>query len=419
MPTQEQKDARSQRMRDMHARKRLEKENTVKENNIQEPQKTNNMITDVLEAPVKEVKIEKTKKREVFSSKGNISIRPYVSGEPNMGLEVHGEALFPGTYQIDRIGLEERNGILTYLTGLNEFAQEVQSIPNQEEREAKIRQIRRTIAYLENTANANFTVSKETCMEGYGTPQDTFWKNVTLFKSSGPSSYGPKGDRIPTYWDGIELTLDNIGRELNLTDPVDLVIYHAIQASGMGMVAPSLEAAMAGNAKYNFYLHMPEQVSAIRVEPKRLKAKALGYLETMSNSEPVKLFYITKLISEQASQYHRGGQAETPLNQLYDDTYNFIDGKTRESSVKGVEKFLALYDKSMDELKIRVIVKDATELRFLAPRGDGQIYYIKDSVALGKNIEDVVASLKNPLNQGRDGVWQSLLRDIENEWSKY
>lgn len=416
--TQEQKDAASQRLRDMHAKKRLDKENTVKESIItQEPLKTNNMSTAVLDAPVK------TKSKELFSSRGNISIRPYVSGEPKFGLEIHGEALFPGTWQDDHIGLEEKNGVLTYFTGLNEFAHEVQSIHNQEEKEAKVKQIRTTVAYLENTANANFSVTKENCMVGYGTPQDSFWSNVTMFKSSGPSVYGPSKhghgkERIPTYWDGITLTLDNKGRELDLTDPVDLVIYHAIEASGMGMVAPSLEVAIDTN-KYNFYLHKPEQASAIRVGPKKDKAKALGALEAMSNADPIKLFYITKMASTQASQYHRGGLAETPLNQMYEDTYNYIDGKTGESSSRAVERFLSLYNKSMDELKIRVIVKDATELRFLAPRGDGQIYYIKDSVALGKNVEDVVASLNNPLNQGRGGVWDSLVKDVENEWRKY
>ena len=97
-----------------------------------------------------------------------------------MGHEKYGEVLFPGTEQMDTVFCYVTDNVKTYKTGLNELAPEVQSIENEQERLAKIRYIRETVAYLENTVNNNFKVKVQSCMDNYGTEKDNFWENVTM-----------------------------------------------------------------------------------------------------------------------------------------------------------------------------------------------------------------------------------------------
>lgn len=342
-----------------------------------------------------------------------VAIKPYVSGEEAMGREKYGEALFPGTYQIDRIGMYERNGQKTYITGLDEQAMEVQMLPG-DKKIGKIRSIRETIAFLENRLANNFDVSIEGCMEGYGTKDDNFWKNVKMFLSSGPDKYDPKGNRGETYWDKVELKMDNDGRELNLKDPHDLVIFHAIEAGGLSMVAPSLSIAME-QAGYNFYLDQPEETAAIRTEAKKLKVKAFSHLETMFTLDQSKLFFMAKVMAPSgSSQYRRGGAAATPLDVLYDDLYNCIEGKSGDDSRTAIERFLSFYDMGIEELSKRAIIKDATEVHVIDVRGDGFLYYTRKNAKLGKTIEEIVEYLKSPMNAV---IWDDIREGIESFWA--
>lgn len=350
--------------------------------------------------------------------KGRVAIKPYSSGEEKMGLELTGDALFPGTYQIDHMGLSEKNGFKTYITGLDEQVPEIQLLPH-DQKVAHIRNIREVVAYLENVIANNYDINKETCMENYGSTdpnkKDTFWSKVTTFNSSGPDTFDAKGNRKETYWDKVELKLDNKGKVLDMTDPHDLVILHAIESRGLSLVAPSLQIAM-DEPGYNFYLDQPEETSTIKTVFKKMRNKAGGYLESLSDTDERKLFYMTKLCAISGSSlYKRGGPAYTPKNQMYDDLCNFLDGKTEEKDIHiTVKRFLDYYDMPIDELNRRTVLKDAVELRQIEPRGDGTFYYLKMNTSLGKSIEEMAIFMKA---KGNENIWDNLNRDVEKYWT--
>lgn len=389
--------------------------NLQSETIIEEPQKSTYMdnLNDMLVLPPPITKSpNKTERKRVRST---VSIKPYVSGQPNMGLEKYEEATFPGAIQPDRVFCDTKGNIKTYRTGLNEFAASVQSMTNKVEKEAKIKSIRETVAFLENTANANFLVNKDNCMDGFGTKDDKFWENVTMFKSVCVDKKDAQGDRIPTYWDGIELPLTNEGRVLDLKDPHDLAIYHIIQDNGFGMVANSLQQAISDTG-YKFYLHQVEDVAAIKTEFKKLRNKAGAYLEYMLEKDPTELFYMAKLCAPLGSStYKQGGDAYTPNDQLYEDLCNFIEGKTVEhDSNVAVREFLKNYLLSKHDKKLKCVLKDAIELRLIALKGNGQLYYLKNNDMLGKNIEEAIEHLKNPLYST---TWIDLESVVSTIWA--
>ena len=82
--------------------------------------------------------------------KGSISVKPYVDNTAeNMGLENYGFAIYPGTYQEEQLAAIERNGVVRYVTGLDEFAPEVQNITSDDKKNAVITNIRFVVKELE------------------------------------------------------------------------------------------------------------------------------------------------------------------------------------------------------------------------------------------------------------------------------
>ena len=103
------------------------------------------------------------------NKRGPIRIKPYFdANRPNMGLEQYGLVLFDGVAQEEQLACLEKNGIKHYLTGLNEFAPEIKLLPP-DLREARIKDIRKTVAQLERELAANVL-----------DPEDKdFWSKVT------------------------------------------------------------------------------------------------------------------------------------------------------------------------------------------------------------------------------------------------
>lgn len=380
-----------------------------------------NDTTDEYTEPQTLIYMQTTDVQEVIvpvkRTRTRLNIRPYTPVEEvrveKMGLDEQGYTLFPGTHQVDRIGMESKNGYYTYFTGLDEGASEIQSIENKEQKFAKVRALREVIAFLENSISSNYLVNKATCMDGYGTKDDIFWANVKTFHSTGSDRFDAKGGRIPTYWDGVELTLSNDGVELDLTKGRDLIVYHAILASGLSMVAPSLQWAI-NKPVYNFYLDMPEETTHIRTEYKKLRNKAGGYLDLLLDDQ-AKLFFLCKLLAPINSlQYHRGGPSFTVPDQMYEDLCNYIDGKLGDDARLATERFLEYHNMPIDVLKRRAIVKDAAAMHVIEPKGDGNLYYIKKNIRMGKTIEDIVAYLENTLNSE---VWDEISEKVEKIWA--
>jgi FeS assembly protein IscX len=155
------------------------------------------------------------------NKRSTIAIRPYFdSGVDNMGLQKYGLSLFEGAFHEEQLACLEINGIKRYVTGLNEFAPEVKELPL-EEQEAKIKEIRRVISYLEKALAANVVE-----------PDDKdFWNKITLLR--------PNNSEL---WDKIKIRVGNEAVYLEPDkDPYDLIKLYAIEAGGFSMVAKSLE----------------------------------------------------------------------------------------------------------------------------------------------------------------------------------
>ena len=116
---------------------------------------------------------------------GSISVKPFFDpNKSNLGLEKYGLALFDGVFHEEQLACIERNGIRRYLTGLNEYAPEIKMIKNDEEREAKIQEIRNVVAQLERELAANIVDPKDVDFWNKVTVlqpnNDDFWSKITL-----------------------------------------------------------------------------------------------------------------------------------------------------------------------------------------------------------------------------------------------
>jgi len=112
---------------------------------------------------------------------GAISVKPYFDPEvSNLGLEKYGMSLYDGVFHEEQLACIERNGIMRYLTGLNEFAPEVKLIQDTETRDAKIKEIRSVVAQLEKELAANIV-----------DPADPdFWNKVKLLRHDNHEFWG-------------------------------------------------------------------------------------------------------------------------------------------------------------------------------------------------------------------------------------
>ena len=326
------------------------------------------------------------------NKKSAIAIRPYFeSTKSNMGLEKYGLSLFDNTFYEEQLACLEMNGIKRYVTGLNEFAPEVKNL-NDEEQEAKIKQIRVIVSQLEKELAANVVK-----------PEDPeFWNKIKLLK--------PDNDE---FWGRIRIACGNEPLFLEPDkDPYDLIKLIAIENGGFSIVAKSYEAARKMATPPKFYLDKLENTISTKTEYKKLRNKALAELQKLFDRNTNKLFYVTKIVDTNSSQYKKS----TPTYVMYDNMDKYINGETVDTNKKRTaEKFLEIASLDMETLKIRSIVKDAAYIKVIATRADGFIYHLESGAILGKTPSDVLEFLKNPLNE------QTLIdiqSKVEKTWQK-
>lgn len=320
----------------------------------------------------------------------NIAIRPYVDGsKSNMGLEKYDLALFDGIFHEEQLACLEMNGIKRYLTGLNEFAPEVKKLPA-EEREAVIKEIRKTVSQLEAELAANFVE-----------PDDKeFWNKIKLLR--------PDNDE---FWNKITLRVSNEPVFLNPQDPHDLIKLKAIEAGGFSLIARTLEVARKSPVPYKFYLDKFEETASIKTEVKKLRNKALAELEKLANKNVNKLMYVCKVVDPNSPQYKKS----TPTDVMYDNMDKYINGETVDTDKrKTAQRFLDIANLDMESLKIRAIIKDATYYKLIITRGDGYIYHAETNSMLGKNPSEITEYLKNPLHED---ILVSLTKGVEKYWN--
>ena len=299
-------------------------------------------------------------------------------------------ALHEGVWHEESLACLELNGVKRYVTGLNEFAPDVKRLPPGD-KELKVKEIRRVISQLEAELAANVI-----------DPEDKdFWNKVTLLK--------PDNDK---FWSKISLRCGNDPVFLDpAKDPYDLIKMYAINAGGFSIVAKSLKDAKSAVNPPKFYLDQLEETISERTQYSKIRNKSLVELQKLFDTDTNKLMYVAKSVDVESTQYTKS----TPNDVLYENMDMFINGEGTESNKKrAAQMFLDAATDSMENLKIRALVKDSLFYRFLVPKSSGWIETIDSSEKLGKRPAEVVEYLKDPSNED---TLLSLLDKVEPYWN--
>ncbi len=320
-----------------------------------------------------------------------IAIRPYFDGaKENMGLQNYGMALHDGVWHEESLACLELNGIKRYVTGLNEFAPDVKMLQGAD-KEEKIKEIRNTVVQLEAELASNVI-----------DPEDKdFWNKVELLK---PNNF--------EFWSKISLRCGNDPVFLDpSSDPYDLIRIYAIFAGGFSIVAKSYKEAKTSNKVFRFYLDTMEESVSTRTEYTKLRNKALAELQNLYDTDVTKLMYVAKVLDIDSVQYVKS----TPNDILYENMDMYINGELFETNMeRSAKSFTEVAKASMEDLKLRALVKDAIYYRYLSTKGNGWIEPLNGGTKLGKSPSEVVAALKKPDNEE---ILLSLLEKVEAYWN--
>lgn len=319
-----------------------------------------------------------------------IAVRPFFDASAsNMGLEDYGMSLFDGVKHHEQLACLENNGVVRYLTGLNEFSPDIKLL-NTDDREARVREIRNAVAELEKELAANVLDVED--------PQ--FWNKVKLLKPD-------NGD----FWNRITIACGNEPLFLDPKDPYDRIKLFAIEAGGFSIISKSFEDARSRPVAPKFYLDKTEETVSTRTEYKKMRNKALSELQKLFDKNSTKLFYIAKVVDINSTQYKKS----TPNDIIYENMDNYINGFGGETNLERAAKsFIETAGLDMETLKIKSIVRDSSFFKYIINKADGYIYHAKSSSMLGRNVSDVVEHLKNPLHED---ILKDLNQSVEKYWN--
>jgi len=319
-----------------------------------------------------------------------IAVRPFFDNSvSNMGLENYGLSLYDGVKHFEQLACLEQNGVIRYLTGLNEFAPEIKLLLP-EHKEARVKEIRTAVAELEKELAANVLDIED--------PQ--FWNNVKLLSPNNKE-----------FWNRINIACGNEPVFLDPNDPYDRIKLHAIEAGGFSIVAKSFDDARSRAVPPKFYLDKQEQTVVARTEYKKMRNKALAELQKLFDKNSTKLFYVAKVVDGNSTQYRKS----TPNDIMYENMDLYINGEGVESNKERAAKsFIEAVGMDMETLKIKSIVRDSVFFKYIINKADGYIYHAKTNAMLGRNVSDVIEYLKNPLNED---VLTDLNKACEKFWN--
>jgi hypothetical protein len=325
------------------------------------------------------------------TKKSAISIKPYFDkSASNMGLEDYGLSLFDGVTHTEQLSCLEKNGVLQYITGLNEFAPEIKLIKDPEEKASKVTQIRTIVAELERELAANVLDIEDT----------HFWNNVKLLRPDNAE-----------FWNKISISCGNDPVFLDPKDPFDRIKLLAIEAGGFSIVSKSYDDARSKSVPPKFYLDKAQETAGARTEYKKLRNKALAELQKLFDKNSTKLFYIAKAVDTASVQYKK----HTPNDIIYDNMDRHINGEGTEGNKERAAKgFLEAATLDMETLKIKAIVKDSIFFKYIVNKADGHIYHTQSGTIMGRNTSDVIEFLRNPLNED---ILKDLNSKIEKLWN--
>lgn len=342
------------------------------------------------------------------TTKQSYSILPFTPAGVEMGMGKYGHVLYEGVTQEDAPICIYAMGVSTHITGLNEDGPEVTSL-REEDRQKKRLEIRKFLATCENQLTANYEVSPDNVED-----KQEFYKNVKTFKSVNPIR--KDGDKVlPTFWDSLTIQLTNAGSAYLSTNIKDRLIAYVAAAGGYSMVAPSLAAAQA-SGKQAFYFDAEDDSSKDRVSLSRERNKAGALLENLLDKNPNKLFYVTKLISNNPLHW-KTGKNGTPANVQYEHCEKFLNGEGKlKNKGEAITRFISLASpkKDMDDLRIECYIQDGLKLAQLQVQSDGSIIHVPTQTPLGKGTDNLFAFLK--AGGESEPVYKALAAAIEKEW---
>jgi hypothetical protein len=319
-----------------------------------------------------------------------IAVRPFFDASAsNMGLEDHGMSLFDGVQHHEQLACLENNGVVRYLTGLNEFAPEIKLL-NSEDRESRVKEIRNAVAELE----------KELAAIVLDVEDPQFWNNFKLLKPDNGN-----------FWNRITIACGNEPVFLDPKDPYDRIKLFSIEAGGFSIISKSFEDARSRPVAPKFYLDKTEETVMVRTEYKKMRNKALSELQKLFDKNSTKLFYIAKVVDINSTQYKKS----TPNDIIYENMDNYINGIGGESNLeRAARSFIDTASLDMETLKIKSIVRDSSFFKYIVNKADGYIYHTKSGAMLGRNVSDVIEHLKNPLNED---ILKDLNQSVEKYWN--
>lgn len=317
-----------------------------------------------------------------------IAVRPFFDASAsNMGLEDYGMSLFDGVTHHEQLACLENNGVVRYLTGLNEFAPDIRLL-NEQDKAARIKEIRAAICELEKELAANVIDVED----------EQFWNKVKLLKPDNSE-----------FWNRISIACGNEPLFLDPKDPYDRIKLHGIEAGGFSLIAKSYDDARSRPVAPKFYLDKTEETVMARTEYKKMRNKALAELQKLFDKNSTKLFYIAKVVDINSTQYKKS----TPNDVIYENMDNYINGMGGETNLeRAARSFIEAASMDMETLKIKSIVRDSVFFKYIINKADGFIYHTKSGSMLGRNVSDVLEYLKNPLNE-------DVLKDLNQACEKY
>ncbi len=354
--------------------------------------KTSEINTEELERPDPFAGKELEGEFPVKLPKTGISIEVYDSGRENMGLEKYGMAVFPETTQTEPITCIMDGNKPRYVTGLDEFAPSVRAIKNPKEKAARIKEIRKVVAYLERILNSNII-----------NPDDKdFWKKV--------ETLGPHNSE---FWEKAFIKVSNEPVYLNVQDnPMDLVRYYAAKNGGYSIIAKSWDDARTSAKPPKWYLKELNLTVVNKNESRKLRNKALSLLDDLYGKDKKRLMLVAKLSEIYGQQYNYN----TPADVLYEQMDNFILGKGGDkNAVRAAQTFITHAERNMEDLKIRALCKDAGYFKVIISHADGHLYHAGTNSRLGRNLFEVVEYFKNPVNSD---ITERLLEEVERYWNE-
>lgn len=322
------------------------------------------------------------------------SIKPFIEGHrENMGLEDYDLVVFPNVEHSETLAALESNGVVRYLTGLDEFAPEIRKIKSADEKAAKILEIRTVVAHLE----------RELASNDIDVDDEDFWKKVQVMRQDNHEFFG----KIEVRCGNKEVFLDPEN------SAEDLIKIYAIKSGGFTIVGKSFADAKNTPISPKFYLDSNDERVTSRTTAKKSVNKAISLLEKIYTTNPEKLIYMAKVLDGQTSLTF---SKSTHIDVIYDLLDDYISGKgVDKNSIRTSQEFTDTSELSFDTLKIKALITDATFYSLIALKPDGMLYHQSTGSMVGKNVTEVLMYLSNPLHED---VKDALISEIASFWDK-